>query len=1143
MRAFHAGALFVWRSAPVLSGLLVLIAAGGHPAVAQVAQIVDLPPETWSSKRAMEHLQWYPRDSFRQYVFLQLAHREGKAEQATRMADRLRARDSWGDRRQVNLFAIFSGALAVQESMQLEALTPGRNRNRQRRNRPPEPPVPLEKLRGPQIKSHPWKKMLGSHKPQVSPLALCVPQDFYFVRFRSAQKFLAVLEELDRWGRHLMSQAASQAYSYDSSQRAMQQLALPVDPLARHFYDTVVQEIAVTGSDPYVRIGSDVTVLIRFRHPQVFRSQVKAYLDQAAKEPDAVVQEEEYRGVKYTHVSTPDRRVHVYSAYPRADLLVRSNSLPAFQRVLDVVLKAPGAVALGQTDEFRYVRTLMPPGAEEEDGLVYLSDAFMRRLVGPRLKLTHRRRMLCYNHLRMLTHAAGLYWLEHRKAPTSLGPLYRAGCTPSLFGQGRFTCPDGGTYQLASGGLIGTCSLHGRADRLTPCLELPLEHIQAEEARLYRQFVARYSQYWRTFFDPIAIRVKVEPKQFRVETLVLPLIDSSIYQGLRRLANSQPRRLALRPIPGRSVFTFSFTFNKQLLARYLDLEPFPAPDPQLYQAAQNLRRVALALRRYHEDRGHFPPPVVRTRDGKPLKHPYSWRVAILPYLDWPDSYLEWRYKYDQAWNSPQNRKLLEKMPDVFRMPGAGEGTTMVQMLVSEVFPAEKPTDLARLKDDGAKTAMLVLAPKAVPWTKPEDVSWNGQGAFPLHRRMTLVAMANGDVWLLRPGLQPELLRPLVGRFPPQEFTPAALGMRIVPLAPKRATVDLFGGVKLDAKVVARMLQDGIGDQVTVHWCDTETAFELDLAELLGLVAFEWAADRGHLPLGYMEYLVGGVLLSSLYLPVVISVPIHDTEAADQFFQTLDRGLAEASRPAVYFFFSPFRVHFYREPVDPEFSLRTFTLQLGPLRWRMHGARIGSRLYLTTREDLMHLLRDLHQQQQKTPPASAEQEDAPSHVTLQVHPQHMNRLLLQYRRGWAERHQQACLDNLGRLQSLAYLAAAQLPKDATAQQVRQRMVQLARRFYGVRFYCAEGGHYSLAPRHVLLVSSDPENEQNGAVFVRRIPSWQAACSVHGTAQKPRHGGKLHHLHATNQLAEHLRGISIRLMFLEDGLRAVAIIRRK
>ena len=43
---------------------------------------------------------------------------------------------------------------------------------------------------------------------------------------------------------------------------------------------------------------------------------------------------------------------------------------------------------LGDSNEYAYIRTLMPAGAREEDGFVYLSDPFIRRLMGPTVKLT-----------------------------------------------------------------------------------------------------------------------------------------------------------------------------------------------------------------------------------------------------------------------------------------------------------------------------------------------------------------------------------------------------------------------------------------------------------------------------------------------------------------------------------------------------------------------------------------------------------------------------------------------------------------------------------------------------------------------------------------------------------------------------------
>src|SRR5262249_26328521 len=150
----------------------------------------------------------------------------------------------------------------------------------------------------------------------------------------------------------------------------------------------------------------------------------------------------------------------------------------AFQRVLEAVQgkQADGKAVrrLGETLEFAYIRTLMPRGAKEEDGFIYLSDPFIRRLVGPQLKLTERRRMLCYNHLCMINHASLMYRTEFGKLPASLAELADTRCAPGLFGEDKLTCPDGGKYPLSADGTTGVCSHHGHSQNLTPCCEIPV---------------------------------------------------------------------------------------------------------------------------------------------------------------------------------------------------------------------------------------------------------------------------------------------------------------------------------------------------------------------------------------------------------------------------------------------------------------------------------------------------------------------------------------------------------------------------------------------------------------------------------------------------------------------------------------------
>ena len=75
---------------------------------------------------------------------------------------------------------------------------------------------------------------------------------------------------------------------------------------------------------------------------------------------------------------------------------------------------------------------------------------------------------------------------------------------PGAFNKDDLTCPSGGTYTLSSDGLNGVCSRHGHPHHLVPCCETPVTQVTRDEAREYKTFVTQYSQYWRTFFDPIA---------------------------------------------------------------------------------------------------------------------------------------------------------------------------------------------------------------------------------------------------------------------------------------------------------------------------------------------------------------------------------------------------------------------------------------------------------------------------------------------------------------------------------------------------------------------------------------------------------------------------------------------------------------
>ncbi|HEX7318384.1 MAG TPA: hypothetical protein VF297_31045 [Pyrinomonadaceae bacterium] len=597
--------------------------------------------QAWTLDEAVAALSLQPRDAYLQYVVLQLARRAGRFDEVEPHVRRLVATDADARaerRRGVDLFSLFTGALAVQESLQLDAMRsvtptrappatvngnvrnmngnlsapPARRRRQQPRQRrgqtrtrptnsnvdftdeqivalmegrEPAPParprtqgtVQVSALKGPDIKSHPWEKMLAGRRPEVSALARAVPEDFYFAEFRALTKLLDAFEAGDLWGSHLYNQAFRDTATLDVGERLKRQLAVETDPRTRPFYDLVVEEVAVAGSDPFVREGSDVTLLFRVKQPLFFRERMDSFIDAAAKaRPDARRETGQYLGVEYVQLQTPERDVSVVSAYPEEGLHVRSNSLAAFRRVVEAIKgkDANGRAVrrLGDISEFAYIRTLMPRGDAREDGFVYLSDPFVRRLMGPVVKLTERRRMVCYNHLRMIGHAALLFRTERGRAPENLEELRASGAAPGLFGEGALSCPDGGRYALSADATAGTCSHHGHALRMTPNIEAPVAQVSGEEADEYGDFVNEYNQYWRTFFDPIAFRLKVTPEELRVETIVLPLIDNTIYTGLANALGGAPEPLDALPVPRRNIFSTGLRLNKERLFKELRAE-------------------------------------------------------------------------------------------------------------------------------------------------------------------------------------------------------------------------------------------------------------------------------------------------------------------------------------------------------------------------------------------------------------------------------------------------------------------------------------------------------------------------------------------------------------------------------------------
>ncbi|MHB8952968.1 MAG: DUF1559 family PulG-like putative transporter [Pirellulaceae bacterium] len=147
--------------------------------------------------------------------------------------------------------------------------------------------------------------------------------------------------------------------------------------------------------------------------------------------------------------------------------------------------------------------------------------------------------------------------------------------------------------------------------------------------------------------------------------------------------------------------------------------------PDEMRLINNLKQIALAMHNHCDTYTRFPAAYQADDSGRPL---LSWRVLILPFLEQESLYREFRL--DEPWDSDHNRKLVDRMPAVFRSPGskadAGRTNYLTVRGSNTVFPGKQAIGFADITDGTSNTIMVleVSDERAVEWTKPDDFPYD-----------------------------------------------------------------------------------------------------------------------------------------------------------------------------------------------------------------------------------------------------------------------------------------------------------------------------------------------------------------------------------------------------------------------------------
>jgi len=136
----------------------------------------------------------------------------------------------------------------------------------------------------------------------------------------------------------------------------------------------------------------------------------------------------------------------------------------------------------------------------------------------------------------------------------------------------------------------------------------------------------------------------------------------------------------------------------------------------------NLRWIALGLHDYWVKHRSLPPAYVPDSEGTPV---HSWRVLSLP--DDPSLY---NYDFNEAWNGPSNRRLLDgQSPPCFACPSdpaaEREFRTSYVAVIGEntLWPGAR----GRRSDEMGpnveeKIVLIEIAYSDIAWTEPRDIT-------------------------------------------------------------------------------------------------------------------------------------------------------------------------------------------------------------------------------------------------------------------------------------------------------------------------------------------------------------------------------------------------------------------------------------
>jgi len=375
---------------------------------------------------------------------------------------------------------------------------------------------------------------------KIEPIAMRVPAECMYVRFGSFSNFLWMQDTLAKWGGDAQNLLALRGLDRGISQRMEAQLVVKQSAIARLFGDAAIADVAIIGTDMFMREGAAFGLLFLARNSTFLASDLDRQRKERLDAGGASEQKVSIAGREVSFLSSDDGSVRSYYLAD-GDYHFVTTSKTLMRRFLET---GKDIGSLGASAEFRYGRSVMPLDANYTV-FAYFSDAFFRNMVDPQYRIEMIRRLQAVADLELLR-LATLAAAAEGKPADSIKQLIAAGLLPAGF----TTRPDGSRAVLREGEVFD--SLRGRVGRFVPIPDVPVSGVTQAEASAYRRFAEVYQTRWGRV-DPMMVGIKHHALSGNRERVVIDVLASPLAEKHRqKLAQlvGPPEKMRLAPIPG-----------------------------------------------------------------------------------------------------------------------------------------------------------------------------------------------------------------------------------------------------------------------------------------------------------------------------------------------------------------------------------------------------------------------------------------------------------------------------------------------------------------------------------------------------------------------------------------------------------------